>query len=233
MYQTREGISVNGEDFKIPTKATVPSARTLNPGYTPLREKKVNSLYGAATLSYNDFIYLDLTARNDWSSALPKDNWSYFYPSASLSVLLNDLIDPRATVMDYLKLRVSVAQVGGDTGPYQLDNAFNLQTNGYLGLTTLSRPSTLNDVNLKPEQTTSTEIGAEVRFFRNRLYADFAYYSIESTDLIMTVPVTGLTGYSSFRTNVSISAKLSHPKRNKISQSYRSKVGHFASKISR
>ena len=202
LYQTFESISIFGEDFKIPTQATTSSARTLNPGYTPLREKKVNSLYGAATIGYNNFLYLDLTARNDWSSTLPKDNWSYFYPSASLSVLLNDLIDPRASVVDYLKLRLSVAQVGSDTGPYLLDNTFNLQQNGYLGLTTLSRPSTLNDVNLKPEQTTSTEIGAEVRFFKNRLYLDAAYYSIESKDLIMTVPVTGLTGYSSFRTNV-------------------------------
>jgi TonB-linked SusC/RagA family outer membrane protein len=202
LYQTREYIGVSGENFKIPTKPTTSSAQQLFPGYAPLQEKKVNSLYGAATIGYNNFVYLDLTARNDWSSALPEDNWSYFYPSASLSVMLNDFIDPRASVLDFLKLRVSVAQVGGDTDPYLLDNAFTLNQNGYLGLTTLSRPGTFYDENLKPERTTSTEIGTEFRLFKNRLYADVAYYSIESQDLIMVVPVTGLTGYSSFHTNV-------------------------------
>lgn len=201
-YNTYEQIGVFGEDFKIPTKATTASARNLVPSYTPLREKKVNSLYGSASISYRDFLYLDLTGRNDWSSTLPENNWSYFYPSVSLSALLNDFIDPDANFLDYLKIRGSWAKVGGDTGPYQLDISYNLQQNGYLGLTTLSRPSVRLNPDLKPEQTKSTELGVEFRLFGNKVYGDFSYYNIKSQDLIMDVPVSPSTGYSYFRSNV-------------------------------
>ncbi len=199
---TYESMGIYGDDFKIPTKTTTASARELIPSYTPLRTKKVNSLYGSASLSYANFLYLDLTGRNDWSSTLPKDNWSYFYPSVSLSALLNKFIDPDANFLDLLKVRGSWAKVGSDTGPYQLDIFYNLQQNGYLGLTTLSRPSVKMNPNLKPEQTKSLEFGAEFRMFKNRIYGDFSVYNITSNDLIMDVPVSPSTGYSYFRSNV-------------------------------
>jgi TonB-linked SusC/RagA family outer membrane protein len=199
---TFEYIGIFGEDFKIPTKATVASARNTVPSYTPLREKKVNSLYGTATVSYRDFLYLDVTGRNDWSSTLPESNWSYFYPSVSLSALLNNFIDPDETVLDLLKVRASWAQVGGDTEPYQLDLAYDLSQNGYLGLTTLSRPSVKLNPDLRPEQTKSSELGIEFRLFKNKLYGNASYYNIKSTDLIMDVPVSASTGYAFFRSNV-------------------------------
>ena len=199
---TREHMGIYGDDFKIPTKPTTASARELIPSYTPLVKKRVNSLYGSLSLSYNNFLYLDVTGRNDWSSTLPKNNWSYFYPSVSLSVLLNKFIDPDASILDLLKIRGSWAKVGSDTGPYQLDIYYNLQQNGYLGLTTLSRPSVKMNPDLKPEQTSSLEFGLEFRMFKNRLYGDLSYYNIKSEDLIMDVPVSPSTGYSRFRSNV-------------------------------
>ena len=202
MSQTYTSNAVRGEDFKIPTKPTTSSARELYPAYTPLREKRINSLYGQVSLGYKNFIYLDLSGRNDWSSTLPKDNWSYFYPSASLSFLLNNFIDAEGNWLDYLKLRGSYAKVGSDTGPYQLDVGYDLQQNGYLGLTTLSRPSTKMNPDLKPEQTGSLEFGFEWRMLNDRFYGDFSLYSIKSTDLIMDVPVPSSTGYSRFRSNV-------------------------------
>ena len=201
-YHTNEYISIFGEDFKIPTKATVASARKTVPSYTPLTEKRVNSLYGTATVSYRNFIYLDVTGRNDWSSTLPSSNWSYFYPSVSVSVLLNSFIDPDRNILDYLKVRGGWAEVGGDTGPYQLGLTYNLSQNGYLGLTTLNRPSVKLNPNLKPEQTKSTEFGIEFRMFKNKLYGNASYYNIKSTDLIMDVPVSASTGYSFFRSNI-------------------------------
>ena len=134
-------MGIYGYDFKIPTKPIVDGAKTLKPHYQPEEIKRVNSLYGSVSLSYAHFIYLDLTGRNDWSSTLPENNWSYFYPSASLSLLLNKFIDPDAKILDMLKVRGSWAQVGGDTGPYQLGITYDLSQNGYLGLTTLTRPS--------------------------------------------------------------------------------------------
>jgi TonB-linked SusC/RagA family outer membrane protein len=202
MYQTYEGMSVYAEKFKIPTKPNLESASTNLPSYTPLSEKVINSVYGSAVLSYGDFLYLEGSARNDWSSTLPKDNWSYFYPSVSLSVLLSELVD--ISGVDFAKLRVNWAKVGNDTDPYQLQNAFNLSSAGdsYLGLTILTRPATRRNPNLKPEQTSSLEIGGEFRFFNNRLYTDLSFYSIVSKDLIMDVPIPASTGYSFERTNV-------------------------------
>ncbi len=195
-------MGIYGYDFKIPTKPTVAGAKTLKPSYQPREIKKVNSLYGSASLSYNHFIYLDLTGRNDWSSTLPKNNWSYFYPSVSLSVLLNKFIDPDAKFLDLLKLRASWAQVGGDTGPYQLGITYDLQQNGYLGLTTLTRPNVRMNPDLRPEQTNSTEFGLNFKLYKGKIYGNMSYYNIISKDLIMDVPVSASTGYSFFRSNV-------------------------------
>ncbi|UCG27795.1 MAG: TonB-dependent receptor, partial [Bacteroidales bacterium] len=202
--RTYNYFGVNGDDFKIPTKPTVGSATNVFPSYTPLQEKRINSLYGAATLSFRNMVYLDVSGRNDWSSTLPEDNWSYFYPSASLSFMLNEIVDLSSARIDFLKLRGSWAKVGGDTDPYQLDIAYNLAstTSSYLGLTTLTKPSTRLNPDLKPEQTTSIEAGLELRMFLNRLYFDASYYTIKSEDLIMDVPVSPSTGYSTFRSNV-------------------------------
>ncbi|NPA36783.1 MAG: SusC/RagA family TonB-linked outer membrane protein [Chlorobi bacterium] len=202
MHQTYTSNGVRGEDFKIPTKPTTSSAKQLYPSYTPLREKRINSVYGSVSLAFLNWIYLDVSARNDWSSTLPENNWSYFYPSVSLSFLLNDFIDKDKVWLDYLKVRSSYALVGNDTDPYQLDVGYNLDQIGYLGLTTLSRPATKMNPDLKPEETKSIEVGLEWRMFNNRLFGDFSYYSIKSTDLIMDVPVPASTGYSYFRSNV-------------------------------
>lgn len=197
-----ERQAISGQDFKIPTQATVASATILNPSYSFERIKKVNSLYASAQLSYQDIVFLDITARNDWSSTLPKANRSFFYPSASLSVLVNEVFEMSNSLVNLAKLRFSWAQVGNDTGPFQLDNTFILNQNGYLGRTTLSRPATLFDKNLRPEQVSTTEIGLEWQMFGQRLYGDFTWYDITSSDLIWGVPVPKATGYSFFNTNV-------------------------------
>ena len=179
-----ERSSIFGEGFKIPTQATVASATTLVPSYSFERTKKVNSFYASAQLSYQDIIFLDITGRNDWSSTLPSSNRSFFYPSASVSVLLNEVFELDNSLFNLAKARLSWAQVGNDTGPFQLDNTFNLNQNGYLDRTTLSRPSTLFDENIKPEKISTIEAGFEWQMFGKRLYGDFTYYSIKSEDLI-------------------------------------------------
>lgn len=199
---TSEDMSIYGEGFKIPTQATTASATTLIPSYSFERRKEVSSLYASAQFSYQDIIFLDLTGRNDWSSTLPKANRSFFYPSASLSVLLNEVFVMNNSLINLAKARVSWAQVGNDTDPFQLHNTFVLNQNGYLGRTTLSRPTTLFDENLKPEQVSTLEFGIEWQMFGNRLYGDFTYYDITSKDLIWGVPITASTGYSFFNTNV-------------------------------
>ena len=201
---TSYAFGVRGEDFKIPSRPTTASAAITTPTYTPLVEKVVNSAYFSASLSYNDLVYFDFSGRNDWSSALPSENRSYFYPSASLSFMVGEVLDPNQDFFSYLKLRGGWAQVGNDTGPYQLENSFNLQSaeSSYNGQTILTRPSVYNDPGLRPESITSTEIGFESKMYNNRLYFDFDYYNIKSEDLIQTIPVSGLSGYTSIHTNV-------------------------------
>ncbi|MCT4648198.1 MAG: TonB-dependent receptor, partial [Carboxylicivirga sp.] len=201
-YRTYERMGIFGEDFKIPSKATVANVVTLNPSYTPTQEKIVNSLYGSASLSYKDLAYLDLTARNDWSSTLSPGNWSYFYPSVSSSVLLHRVIPGADRLFNMAKFRVSWAQVGNDTGVYQLNEYYNLAQDGYLGRTVVTRPSVRFNPDLKPESISSTEVGLEWSIFNNRLYGDFSWYNIKTEDLIFDVDVPASTGYSKFRENV-------------------------------
>lgn len=200
---TYEDQSVTGENFKIPTKSIVASATTTIPAYTPTQKKKVTSMYASAEFSYDDFLFLNLSARNDWSSALPSSNWSYFYPSASLSVLIDRFVNPSGNLFDYWKIRTSWAQVGNDTDPFQLSTPYILSgaADSYLGLPILSRSTILYDENLKPEQTSSFEIGTEFSTWGNRLYADISYYKIVSQDLIMRVPYPA-PEYDQFNTNV-------------------------------
>ncbi|WP_242015628.1 SusC/RagA family TonB-linked outer membrane protein [Robertkochia marina] len=201
-YRTYKGIGINGRGFKIPTRITVSNLQDPMQSYVPLQEKKVNSLYGAASFAWDNFLYLDLTGRNDWSSTLSEDNRSYFYPSASFSFIPSTAFDFQGTAIDFLKLRASWAQVGNDTGVYQLTETFNLAANGYLGLTQISRPDVRANENLRPEEVTSIEFGVEFRMFENRLFLDASYYDIRSRDLIFDVPVPQSTGYSFFRENV-------------------------------
>jgi TonB-linked SusC/RagA family outer membrane protein len=202
MYKTYESVGIFGEKFKIPTKATVESASKISPSYYPMSEKIVNSVYGSANLSYANFLYLETSMRNDWSSTLPKDNRSYFYPSVSLSGLLNEVI--KVDGFDFGKLRVNWAKVGNDTEPYQLINSFNLNSasDSYLGLTILTRPNVRKDPNLKPEEVSSLEFGGEFKFLDNRIYADMSYYDIKSKNLIWDVPLPASTGYAFEHTNV-------------------------------
>lgn len=201
-YRTGEYIGVNGEEFKIPTRATMSNLVVQKQSYSPMSEKIVNSVYGQISLSYKDFIYLDVTGRNDWSSALADGHRSYFYPSVTGSFLANELFDPNADMFNLLKVRASWANVGNDTGPFQLNPYYNLASDGYLGLTQLSRPSVKFNPELRPENIASSELGVEGSMFNNRFFFDLGVYSILTTDQIYDVPVPASTGYSTFRENI-------------------------------
>jgi TonB-linked SusC/RagA family outer membrane protein len=201
-YRTGEGISFSSSDFKIPTRPILANTVLNNPAYSPLSEKKVNSLYGSASFSYDGWVYLDVTGRNDWSSTLAEDNRSYFYPSAGLSFLLTRFIDPDSKIFNLLKVRGNYAQVGNDTDPYQLNTLYFVAQDGYLGRTTLSRDNVRKSDDLLPERINSLEFGLEARFLNNRAFVDMSVYDIRSQDLIFDVPVPAATGFSFFRENI-------------------------------
>ncbi|MEM7657170.1 MAG: SusC/RagA family TonB-linked outer membrane protein [Bacteroidota bacterium] len=163
--------------------------RTSNRRY----EKQLNSLYAFTNISYRDFLYLDLTARNDWSSTLPVDNNSYFYPSATLSVVLNEALSlPRA--LTFWKIRGGLAQVGNDTDPYALQDEFSWGT-GENGVATIIQSNVKANPELKPEITSAWEVGTDIRFFNNRLGLDLTYYNSLTFNQILRVEVSPTTGY--------------------------------------
>ena len=158
--------------------------------------KKLNSLYGFANLGFKNYLFLDLTARNDWSSTLPPEAWSYFYPSAGLTWVISDML--KSSMPDWLtfaKVRASYAQVGNDTDPYQLNPEFSFYQGGPNGYA--SRGGTKPASDLKPEITTSQELGADIRFFQNRLGIDFTYYKSNSKNQLLSVSVPVASGYYS------------------------------------
>jgi TonB-linked SusC/RagA family outer membrane protein len=132
---------------------------------------QLQALFGSADISFKNWVYLTVTGRNDWSSNLSfTNNFSYFYPSAGLSVVLSNALRLPEFV-SYAKLRGSLAQVGNTIPPY-LTNPQNIQTgNGALSLTIVGTPRTL-----QPEKTNSLELGTDIRFFNNRLTFSFTYY---------------------------------------------------------
>ncbi|GAB3330780.1 SusC/RagA family TonB-linked outer membrane protein [Larkinella ripae] len=157
-------------------------------------QKAIYSLLGTANLGYKDQVYLDLTARNDWSSTLPAANRSYFYPSASLSWLANYTFNLPSEI-SLLKLRANWAQVGNDTDPYRLVPA--LGTGAWGSLITTNVSGTLLNPQLKPEIQTSTEFGVELNLFNNRVRFDGTYYNAENRNQILTVTTPNSSGYGS------------------------------------
>lgn len=161
-----------------------------------ISKKRVNSVLGQAEVGYNNYAFLTLTGRNDWSSTLPENSRSYFYPSVSGSFVFSDAFDLGSGWMDYGKLRASWARVGNDTDPYQLRNSF-VASDVFNGFPTFAEPNQLPNSQLEPEQTESWEFGAELGFFQGRLGLDATYYHRETTDLIMPVSISRATGYTS------------------------------------
>lgn len=162
-------------------------------------EKRTNSLFGEVNASYKDFIFVGVTGRNDWSSTLPANNRSYFYPSLNLGFVVTDALHIKSDILSFAKIRASLAQVGGDTDPYQLQGTYSASTFNSISLFTPS--STLPPANLKPQQTKSYEIGTNVRFLKNKLSLDVTYYDQTTVNQILSVATSPTTGYKAVKLN--------------------------------
>ena len=172
----------------------------INPDPTNYRSQKViNSLYGFVSLGWDNKFFLDVTGRNDWSSTLSEDNWSYFYPSVAASVLLDQIFnfDSNIPAITFAKLRLSWANVGNDTSPYSLDQYYTASSisGGY------TLPSTIPDPMIKPENVESWELGLDTKFFMDRLGIDIALYNSSTTNQIVEVDVDPIVGASGMKIN--------------------------------
>ncbi len=167
--------------------------------YNYRSKKVVNSLYGLASLSWDDTYFVDITGRNDWSSTLSRGNWSFFYPSVAASILVDKIFDFRSNVpwVNFAKMRLSWANVGNDTSPYSLDQYYG--TSSYPGGYTL--PGTIPDPFIKPENVESWEAGLEAKLFRNRVSFDVTMYKSSTTNQIVSVDVDQITGATGLKIN--------------------------------
>nr|WP_321452540.1 SusC/RagA family TonB-linked outer membrane protein [uncultured Carboxylicivirga sp.] len=170
--------------------------RSISASY---RKRQINSLFATAQFRYDTFLYVDLSARNDWSSTLPVNNNSYFYPSISSSLIFTELFDAPSW-FTFGKFRASWAQVGSDTDPYMTQTFYNIGSdnlpgwggdagNGQIDGNTIPNP------HLKPSMNESVEVGIDLKFLNNRVGLDVAYYNSKATDQIVRVAVSPTTGY--------------------------------------
>ncbi len=158
-------------------------------------EKRINSFYGFGQIGYKNILFLDVTGRNDWSSTLPANNNSYFYPSATLSAVISDMIT-LPSVISFMKVRAAYAEVGNDTNPYSLSNVYNSQV-AWGPIQAKSESSRLSNADLKPERTGAFEIGTDIRFNKGRLGLDFTYFDNRTRNQIIPIELDIATGYAS------------------------------------
>lgn len=207
-FNVSASVGTNMQDFlfkkqnsEIGTLATSDFISLTNNGATikswpEYNAKKKQAVYGTASVGYKDFIYMDVTGRNDWSSALPSDNRSYFYSSYGVSFVLTELVKsiPKDW-LSYAKIRGSYAKVGNDTGFDQLLNGFSYNTS-YLGDMAWFESENKRKTNsLKPESTTSFETGLDLRFLKDRASFSFTYYNKNTKNQILTSTINGVSGY--------------------------------------
>jgi len=188
-----------------------------NTGYT---RRRLFGFYGDVNFGYKDWAFLTLTGRNDWSSTLPVENRSFFYPAVNASVILNDALNMSSGFFNVIKLRAGWASVGNDTSPYLLSNVFVVNDYDNTTQSAVARPFTptggpaagstvptagqnflSTDPHLKPERTTEIEAGVDLRFWKDRAGINFTAYNKESTDQIAQISVPEETGYQAQLTN--------------------------------
>ncbi|MCF0053730.1 SusC/RagA family TonB-linked outer membrane protein [Dyadobacter sp. LJ53] len=183
-------------ELAIPRVYNFGNSRQKLVGENSFIKKTVNSLYASANLGFRNYLFVDLTARNDWSSTLPSDNRSYFYPSAAVSAIITDMFNVRSSVLSFAKIRAGVAQVGNDTDPYRLVSTYKYE-NAWGSTPSLSENNAMLNANLKPEITSSYEIGTDIRLWQNRVGIDVTYYSKVSKNQILDVNISNATGFLS------------------------------------
>ena len=189
----RNELTGSGTNFTIENFFAL--SNTQNPIATEVLDQfEVQSVYGLAEFSFKNAIFLNATARNDWSSTLPESNRSYFYPSVGLTAVVSDLVD-FGTGLSFLKLRANWAEVGNDT------DSFSLSRRADIRFGTLDINPGQPNPDLRPESTQSLEVGFDSRFFDNRLRFDFTYYKSNTFDQIFSTPTPVGSGISSLFQN--------------------------------
>ncbi|MCO5235474.1 MAG: SusC/RagA family TonB-linked outer membrane protein [Chitinophagaceae bacterium] len=198
--RTEKMTEVNGKEIISPGIYTLANTKdkTIRDTYSEIR--RLWGVFGDVTLGYRNYLFLNATGRNDWSSTLPKENRSYFYPSASASFVFSDAFNMQSDKFSLGKIRAAWAQVGRDADPYFLQDTY-VVLDPFLGQSTARASTSAANANLKPEFTTELEFGVNLEFFARRLGFDVTYYEKKSTNQIAPIDVPSSTGYQTAYAN--------------------------------
>jgi TonB-linked SusC/RagA family outer membrane protein len=214
--RTNISQAVQGTGYVVFDIDDVDNTNSVVPFGGGFSRRRIMGVYGDVSLGYKNWAFLNLTARNDWSSTLPVENRSFFYPAVNASVILSEALGIDSKSVNQIKVRAGWAQVGNDTNPYLLNNTFGINSTLGIAGATAGKPFTppggnpvpgasLNNVatdpNLKPERTTEFETGLDVRFLDNRVGISATYYDKLSEDQIAPVTLPQESGFSSLLTN--------------------------------
>ncbi len=187
-------VTAEGDELDIPDLLTLNNTK-IRTASEYVEKYRIVSFYGELTANYDNFLFFTATGRNDQTSTLAPGNNSYFYPSFSLAGVFSDKIK-LPEWWSYGKLRASWAQIGKDYEPYNLNTYYSSYVLSSTGQVLWTRDNTKGDDGLKPERTTTLEIGAELQFLKNRIGLDVTWYKLNSKDQIIPVAISPTTGYT-------------------------------------
>lgn len=213
--QTTDRQSFLGQGLVTKGIYDLDNANSVVPNGGLYQRRRLHGLFADVSLGYRDFLYLNLTGRNDWSSTLPVENQSFFYPAASASFVFTEGLNIESNILTFGKLRASIARVGSDAPVYSLAQLFNVNLGNnsgligatpdtdlpFLGQPGITASNIAFDPNLTPEFTKEYEVGAELEFFADRIGVDFTFYDRRTTDQIANVTLPSASGFEQLVTN--------------------------------
>ncbi|MEO8110843.1 MAG: SusC/RagA family TonB-linked outer membrane protein [Ginsengibacter sp.] len=191
-YRTQ---SWDARTFKVPGIYDVSNTKDVFPNYSLVR-REMQSAYFSGEIGYKNYLFLDITGRNDWSSTLGENNYSFFYPSITSSFIFTDAFKVNSKVLTYGKLRASYAAAGNDASPYLTKTGYLFNSIPYNGQYSATESNTIALFDLKNELKKSIEVGTELRLFGDRIGLDVTYYKSNTKNQIVPITISGASGYS-------------------------------------
>ena len=195
-------VATEGDTLDIPDLLVMDNAKRVV-GRQYKEDYRIIGVFADWTLSWDNYLYLTLTGREDFTSTLPSGRNHFFYPSVSAGYVFTDHFKMQDNILSYGKIRASWARIGKDPAPYKLTSGYETLTDGPIDNSIIgwTRADTKTDPDLKPEFTTTFEAGTELKFLKNRIGIDLTWYTSKSKDLLMSVPIPSSSGYETFYTN--------------------------------
>ncbi len=199
-------------DLVIPGFYNLSNTANTPTSNTNFDKRRLIGVYAQANFSYRDFLYLSVSGRNDWSSTLPENSRSFFYPGVNMGLDITSALGMESSTLSYAKLRASWAQVGKDAGTYQIRSIFiqGGHTDGYSNYNApyaqhipgFEVSNQIGNPNLEPEISTDIELGLDLRFLGNRIGLDATLYQRDVKNNILAAPITASSGYTSQILNI-------------------------------